>query len=590
MKNKIIWTVVSGLMVLSLVMAACGPAEENGEVEEEVEAGAPEYGGTLTVATTSEPDVSNSRGWPVYEQFMGGDWTRGPAGSGITDFASGATALEDSMMPILTESWEMPEPGLWIMKVRQGVHWQDTGTEAGDLMGGREMTVDDVVNSFNWQLHESGNKSWIHIGQPAVAEASTIEKTGPWEITVRTPLDYLTSWTWIVQGAGYHRVYAYDVTKKYNHELIFRGEGWHYSEVVGTGPFYIDEVVDGVSRNFKRNDNYWGIDRLGPGKGNQTPYVDNYVELYIPDRSTSMAAMRTGQVAYTTGLTKEDWERELELSPKLESSSYLQQTTLTRFILMRTDKPDLPFSDIRVRQAMMMATDFNSLKDDYYGGAAEIDVWPLNSNFTGSGYLPLNEMPEAVKELYSYNPEKAKQLLTEAGYPDGFKTKILATSLGNDVDEIAIFKDMWARVGIEMEIDVREQGVFTQIQQSRDYDELVYRMMWTTWPMMYYFSSTRGPSTNNLSAINDPIGSDSIVENAFQAINDSMMVNMPEVYRQMEELRKYLMLQAHAIPRPTPYYYNVWQPWLKNYYGFSGAGTYAQYHWIDQDLKEEMGH
>ncbi len=595
MKRKIVWMVVSGLMALSLVMAACGAAdEEEGEVveEEQVSSNVPKYGGTLTVVTTSEPIITNSRGWPVYEQFMGGDWTRGPAGSGVTDFAAGTTALEDSMMPILMESWVMPEPGLWIMQVRQGVHWQDTGTPAGDLMGGREMTADDVVASFNWQLHDSGDQSWIHRGQPAVAAASTIEKTGPWEVTVRTPLDYLTAWTWIVQGAGYHRVYAYDVTIEFEHELIFRGEGWHFSEVVGTGPFMITDVQAGTSRTFKKHDRYWAKDPLGPGKGNQLPYIDNYVELYIPDRSTAMAAMRTGQIAYITALTKDDWENEMRLSPNLQWASYLHSTTLNRFVLMRTDKQDLPFKDIRVRQAMMMAIDYASFKDDYYGGAAEIDIWPLNSNFAGTGYIPLDEMPAEVQELYSYNPDKARELLTEAGYPDGFKTKILVRNMGTEVDEVAIFKDMWSKVGIDVEIDVREVGIFNNITNVREHEELVYRHMWTTWPMMYYFSSTRGPSTNNLSAINDPnVGTaDPIVEKAFQDINDNMMVDMPEVYRLMEELREYLALQAHAIPRPTPYMYNVWQPWLKNYYGFASLANYAKYHWIDQGLKESMGH
>ena len=110
-------------------------------------------------------------------------------------------------------------------------------------------------------------------------------------------------------------------------------------------------------------------------------------------------------------------------------------------------------------------------------------------------------------------------------------------------------------------------------------------MMWTTWPMMYYFSSDRGPSTNNLSYINDPVGSDKVVEDSFQAINSAMMADMPKVYQLMRELRSYLMEQAHVIPRPTPYYYNVWQPWFKNYYGFLNT----KYHWIDLDLKKSMG-
>ena len=609
MRKRILWLVVSTLMALSLVMAACAPAATPPTTTPPTTAppattppattpptteppqiapvapstDVPRYGGTLTIAITGSP---NPKGFwvGIYEQFMGADWTRGAAGSGITDFNAGTTALEDSMMPQLTESWKMPEPGLWIMQVRKGVRWQQTGFPAGDLMAGKEMTADDVVNSFNWQIKE-GNRSWIHVGQPKVAAASTIEKTGPWEITVRTPLDYLTSWTWIIQGAGYHVVYPYAVEIKYSHQLVFQGEGWPYQEAVGTGPFMVSEVVAGSLIKYRKNPNYWQTDPVGPGKGNQLPYIDTYVETSIPDRSTQLAAMRTGKIAYINGLTRDEWKREMGYGPQLQTAKYLQTTTLTRFIAMRTDKKDKPFSDVRVRQALMMATDFNAIKNNYYGGEAEIDVWPLNKNFAGSGYVPLNEMPEKVQELYRYNPEKAKQLLKEAGYPSGFKTSIVVTSAGTEVDEVSIFKDQWAKVGVELVLDVKEATIFTTIQATRSHEELLYRMMWTTWPMMYYFSSTRGPSTNNLSYINDPIGSDPIVERAFQDINSAMMIDMPKVYQLMRELRPYLMEQAHLIPRPTPYYYNVWQPWLKNYYGFQNY----RYHWIDQDLKKKMG-
>ncbi len=589
MDKKILWVVVSSLMALSLVMAACGPAaeEEEGEVKEEAEVVSPEtpqYGGILTLITASEPTLTNSRGWPVYEQFMGPDWTRGAAGIGLADFNAGASSLEDWMGPILAESWVMTDPSVWVLNIRRGVYWQPLDTEAGRLMGGREMTADDVVNSFNWQIKESP-ESWIWRAQPLEAEASTIEKTGPWQVTIKTPSNYMMSFGWIIQGAGFHRVYPYDVVKAFDHELIYRAEGWHYTEAVGTGPFMIEEVVAGTSRTFKRNPLYWDKDPLGAGKGNQLPYLDGYMELYITDRSTQLAAMRTGQVAYTTALTKDDWEREIELSPDLEWASYLSAFPLVRFIHMRTDKA--PFNDVRVRQALMMATDFEAFVGDYYGGAAEMDVWPWDSNFAGSGYVPLDEMPQSVQELFRYNPEKAKELLTEAGYPGGFKTSIIVSAAGNGVDEIAIFKDMWAKVGIEVEINVREASIYSGIWAQRAHEDMIYAFNATNWPWIFTFGFMRGGNTFNSSYVNDPEGSDPILEAAYEAVNENIIWNMPEVYRLMEEIRTYIMEQSYVIPRPSPYMYNVWQPWLKNYYGFNASQN--KYFWIDQALKEEMG-
>ncbi len=541
----------------------------------------------MTTIATSEPTDKNSRGWPVYEQFMGNDWTKGAAGTGEVDFAAGIRGLEDQMLPILAESWDMPDPSTWILNIRQGVHWQPLDSEAGRFMGGREMTADDVVNSWNWQIKESPN-AWIQLAEPEVAKTSSIEKTGPWQVTITTPTSYLTAWGWVIQGAGFHRVYPYDLVKEFDHELIYRGEGWHYTEAVGTGPFMVEEVVPGVLRRFKRNPLYWDKDPVGPGEGNQLPYIDTRVELYIPDRSTQMAALRTGKISYMTGFIKEDWEREMQLSPELQWASYLNPTTQARMILMRTDKKDMPYSDVRVRQALMLATDFEALKNDYYGGQAEYDIFPLNSNYAGTGYLPLSEMPESVQDLYRYNPEKAKELLKEAGYPNGFKGKIIVSSAGTDVDDVSIFKDMWAKVGVELVIDVREVGVFNQIAGTRAHEEMIYRYQWTSWPWMFGMIGVRGSNTFNYSYINDPPGSDPILEEYYEKLNENMIKDMPEVYRLLEELRPYFMEQAYVIPRPTPYMYNLWQPWLKNFYGFTATGY--KYHWIDQELKKEMGH
>ena len=630
MRKKIVWSAISSLMIASLILMSCGPSgnvaetttgpavdvpdeggsqtqqptqtpEENqtpgqGQQEEQqqqepVASTGPQYGGTMTVIAALEPQAKlESRSWLAYEHMMGTNWLRGPAGSGVTDFAAGGQAIEDNMGPLVMESWETPEQGVWVMQLRQGVHWQNTGTPAGNMLGGREVTADDIVDSFNWQLHESGNKGWIHVGQRAVADAATIEKTGPMEVTIRTPIDFLTAWTWIIWGAGYFSVKPAEVGIAFGHALEFRNNDVPFDEVVGTGPYIIEDAVTSSSNTWRKNPDYYLTDPVGPGKGNPLPYIDRVTELWLPDRSTQLAAFRTGKVAYMPNMTKEEFDTEQRLHPEIEYTKFLNQTTQTRFIMMDTRKA--PYNDIRVRQALMMATDFNAIKDGFYGGDAEIDVWPLNSNFATSGYIPLDEMPQDIQDLYTYNPDRAKELLAEAGYPDGFTAKISMTVVGTDADEVSIFKDMWAKVGVDLQLNVMENLQFTNMWKARDYEDMIYRYMWTTWPMMFYFSSDRGASTNNLSFINDPTQgtADETVENAFNAVNDDMIVNMEGVYQTMRDLRIYLMRQAHVIPRPTPYLYTAWWPWLENYYGFGNISEVFMYQWIDKGMREEMGH
>jgi peptide/nickel transport system substrate-binding protein len=248
-----------------------------------------------------------------------------------------------------------------------------------------------------------------------------------------------------------------------------------------------------------------------------------------------------------------------------------------------------PFHDVRVRQAMMLATDFESIVVDYFEGEAEIDVWPVNKQTT-SMYKPINELPESVQELYSYNPEKARQLLKEAGYPNGFKAKVVTLNVPQRTDELSIFVDQWAKVGIELELDVRDTGVYNGINAARSHEDLVYRFLWGTFVQQLYLSGLRGISGYNPSFVSDPSKGtvDPVIEEIFHAVNDNIFVDNNKAYEEYKRLKAYVLEQAYYIVRPTPWTYSFWWPWLNNSFG-QGAG-FVRYYWIDQKLKQSMGY
>ena len=113
---------------------------------------------------------------------------------------------------------------------------------------------------------------------------------------------------------------------------------------------------------------------------------------------------------------------------------------------------------------------------------------------------------------------------------------------------------------------------------------------------MFYFSPLRGTSVNNPSHINEPPGTDPVIESTFQAMEKVNMINQPEFFRLFKEMRPHLLEQAYVIVRPAPYTYNLWWPWLKNFYGQSTSNAnattlrFVRYHWIDQELKKSMGY
>jgi ABC-type transport system substrate-binding protein len=181
--------------------------------------------------------------------------------------------------------------------------------------------------------------------------------------------------------------------------------------------------------------------------------------------------------------------------------------------------------------------------------------------------------------------------LKEAGYANGFKTKVVAQSVAERIDELSIFKQMWAKVGVEVEIDAKESTVYTGIANARSHEDMIYRSMFQTFSIQLFLSGLRGTSTFNSSYVNDPAGSVPYIEDRYNTLQNNVFVNNPAAYKAYRELKPFVLEQAYYIPRPTPNTYVFWWPWLKNYYGQGNPNTtmFARFFWIDQELKRQMG-
>jgi peptide/nickel transport system substrate-binding protein len=535
--------------------------------------GKPRYGGTLNLMfnldfTVFDPVASGQMmgipGWLINEQYVGEDWAKGSAGSGEINWSPNTGVAPGNGTGILAESWEMPALGTIVFKVRPGVHWAlDPKSEASRLMNGREVTADDWIINFDYFMHHP--RSLIRFA-PQLATA-TMDKTGPWEVTLNTIDDPLMGWSWFACGASFFLLPP-EVLAKY-------GDMQDWRNVVGTGPFMVTDFVASSSVTLTKNPHFWEKDPVGVGKGNQLPYLDGVKMLIIPDTSTRLAAIRTGKIDSAGGVESEDAKSVLRSIPSLKQRRYLP--LLSTMVAMRVDKDDLPYKDKRVRQALMMATDFDSLKNDFYGGDAEILAYPVTMD-SKTVYVPLKDMPETVQALYRHDPVKAKDLLAEAGYPDGFKAKMILYNGLSSVDVAAIYKDMWAEVGIDLELQPKEQAVYNAIAYGRAYDDMMLQHQpgAAQYPGCLNFFYFRGFYTN-----------DQVVNAASQEIQKYVIVNMAEADRIYREMLPYVLEQAYYIPTPTPTNYTLWWPWLKNFYGENPI-RFAAYSWIDQDLKQEM--
>ncbi len=593
MKKKVVWLLVSGLMVLALALASCGPAvteeeeeevvgEEEEEQEEEV-AGEeeeeeevteePSYGGTLRVVLSSEVQQLDQAGGRshsgmyyndmTFDPLTKVDWTKGPAGTGESSMIALSLIIPKFQKGALAESWEFPDAETIIIHVRQGVRFHDKPP-----VNGRELVAEDVIFTLN-RLYFDVPKSYLVV--------SFTDDRKPQSMTA---LDKYTIEMKIVPGmAGEVMRGGFDFTRIEPHEIFDTYENMEdWRRLIGTGPFMIEDHVASSQTSFVRNPDYWETDPFRPA--NQLPYLDGVKFLVIPDASTRQAALRTGKIDRLSGQTWEDWKSLLQYSPDLLSGSV---ATGGMHIWMKADGP--PFDDIRVRRALALAVDQPTTLEQLYGGNGELISLPTANLADYSDiYVPLAELPESARELFEYHPDKAKQLLAEAGYPDGFKFEVL--TLSADVDTLAIVKDYLADIGVEMELQVKEIGAWYSMGIGRNYQAIMSYGIGTSNPMRMH--NYRTGSLYNY-AILDDARLMAVYDAVPQPVNDAEWDERAPIFR---DVVPYIIDQSWAIQIPTPHSYTLWQPWLKGYQGeqavsFHHGFTWVNYVWIDQDLREE---
>ena len=154
-------------------------------------------------------------------------------------------------------------------------------------------------------------------------------------------------------------------------------------------------------------------------------------------------------------------------------------------------------------------------------------------------------------------------------------------------------------IGINMELNILDYPVYSSISRARNYGP--YEILYTTDSgngTYLKFLDFRGPNSYNPSYINDPPGSDPVIEAAYQSLAqyyDTFVTDETPMLATHKNLMPYLLEQAYCIPSPSANYWCLWWPWVKNYYGTYACGYYnyantVKYRWIDQDLKREMGY
>ena len=213
------------------------------------------------------------------------------------------------------------------------------------------------------------------------------------------------------------------------------------SHPVGTGPYKLLEWVPNVRTVLVRNEDYWG----------ERPFLDKLIFIPIPDAGARMAAILSGEVDIAFSVDQ-DFVDELEAHPDITLYSRGKSSVIE--IGPNYAMKDSPLQDETVRKALSMAIDREGMANVLLKGT----VYPAATFST-----PQSATHDPTAPVDEFDLVKAKRLLTEAGYPDGFELDLLAPGGGCGTDTAGIaeyVQSTWREIGVDLTLEVLEFNSF----------------------------------------------------------------------------------------------------------------------------------
>ena len=491
MKKKVLALILTAAMVVGL--AACGGSTSNDA--------ASTTEGTTTEGTTTEAsdnqtgdettEATASTGEKILSVQVGPDpETIDPALNSAVDGGNMllhsfecllAVDENGQLVPGQAESWETSEDGLtWTFHLRDGLKWSD----------GSDLTANDFVYS------------WKRVCDPMVAApyAETVlsmvegydkaiegdldalqvvaQDDNTLVVTLSTPCSYFGS---LAAFATLSPVQEATVTAN--------GDAWATSAAtyISNGPFYVSEWVPGSYIMMTKNPYYWNADAIK---------LDGIKWNLIEDSNASYSAYQTGEVLMIKDVPTEE-------IPSLKDSAdfHVDPIIGTYYLSLNLERD--AFKDARVRKALSLAID-----RDYVANTLMQGTYSPADNFMGPGWIDTDGTQfkdnanggQSYIDVNNYEAdlEEAKQLLADAGYPDGegFPSISYTTNDAGYHKVVAEYlQQAWAQLGIDLKVDIVEWASFTPMRRNGDFD--IARNGWVgdyTDPsnMLELFYSTNG--------------------------------------------------------------------------------------------------
>ena len=324
---------------------------------------------------------------------------------------------ELNAVPRLAESWTPnDDASVWTFKIRQGVKFHD----------GKEMTSEDVAESIN-RLADPDNASaalsafngFLTKDSAKATDATTVE------FSLEAPNG---SFPYLLSSDNYNPLilpadYDGDYEKNQN----------------GTGPFILDKFTQGQGATYRKNPDYWDKERQ--------PNPDTTEIRFYGKEQARVLALQSGEVDVVTQFSVSGG-RALLTDPNVQTVDLKASTH--RQVHLRTDKE--PFTDKRVRQALALAIDRTGLVDGLFKGRASLG--------NDSPFAPVFKYTDTSVAQRQQDIEQAKQLLADAGMPDGFEVQ-LDTWDGFEIPDLAqLIQNNAKEIGATIKLNITDAGTY----------------------------------------------------------------------------------------------------------------------------------
>lgn len=327
--------------------------------------------------------------------------------------------------PCLATDWDISPDGLtYTFHLKDGVKFSD----------GTPLKAEDCEYSIERSMSDGAWSSLIScIKEVKVVDDNTID------IILTNPsgslLSCLASFVCAIYPKEYYSSTDSDTLAK---------------EPIGTGPFYLEAWEPEKKMCFKKNPNYWE---------SGYPLADEVNFLVVPDDNTRLMQLQAGQVDVITGVSTQMRES-AENSKEIKIVDY--PTTHVEYVSFNYTNDKL--KDKRIRQALNYATNREDINRAVFGGIGTICpsiVWPTSAYFNPN------------QTSYEYNPEKAKELLKEAGATDLELNLIISSGDASSLMEATILKDQWEKVGVTLNIDQMDSAARREERNNLTFEVLL---------------------------------------------------------------------------------------------------------------------